>query len=72
MRSIVSHPKLCAWARRFLFISPTITTAAQSKDTFSILEVEATLTFNREGDKVTGFTLSQGGAKFAFKRVEQK
>ena len=48
------------------------TTAAQSKDTFSILEVEATLTFNREGDKVTGFTLSQGGAKFAFKRVEQK
>ncbi|MEK6300774.1 MAG: ankyrin repeat domain-containing protein [Acidobacteriota bacterium] len=48
------------------------TTAAQSKDTFSILEVEATLTFNREGDKVTGFTLNQGGGKFVFKRVEQK
>ena len=48
------------------------TTAAQSKDTFSILEVEATIVFNREADKVTGFTLSQGGGKFVFKRVEQK
>lgn len=48
------------------------TTLATSKNTFSIIEVEATITFNTEGDKVTGFTLSQGGAKFVFKRVEPK
>ncbi|HWN99702.1 MAG TPA: ankyrin repeat domain-containing protein [Blastocatellia bacterium] len=48
------------------------TTAAQNKNTFSILEVEATLTFNVEGDKVTGFTLKQSGATFVFKRVEPK
>jgi hypothetical protein len=51
----------------------SFTTSAQSKDTFSILEVEATLTFNSEGGgKVTGFTLKQSGATFVFKRVEQK
>ena len=48
------------------------TTSAKSKNTFSIIEVEATITFNTEGDKVTGFALSQGGANFVFKRVEQK
>jgi hypothetical protein len=50
----------------------SFTTSAQSKDTFSVLEVEATLTFNTEGDKVSGFTLKQSGATFVFKRVEQK
>jgi ankyrin repeat protein len=50
----------------------SFTTSAQSKDTFSVLEVEATLTFNTEGDKVTGFTLKQSGATFVFKRIEQK
>ena len=48
------------------------TTSAISKNTFAIIEVEATITFNTEGDKVTGFALSQGGANFVFKRVEQK
>ena len=48
------------------------TTSAISKNTFSIVEVEATITFNIEGDKVIGFALSQGGANFVFKRVEQK
>ena len=47
-------------------------TAAISKTKFAIVEVDATVTFNVEGDKVTGFTLEQGGASFAFKRVEQK
>jgi hypothetical protein len=47
-------------------------TSAISKTKFAIIEVEATVTFNLEGDKVTGFTLNQGGANFAFKRVEQK
>ena len=47
-------------------------TLATSKNTFSIVEVEATITFNTEGDKVIGFALSQGGANFVFKRVEQK
>ena len=50
----------------------SFTTTAQNKNTFSVLEVEATLTFNSEGDKVTGFTLKQSGATFVFKRVEQK
>ena len=50
----------------------SFTTSAQNKNTFSVLEVEATLTFNTEGDKVTGFTLKQSGATFVFKRVEQK
>jgi len=40
--------------------------------TLAIVEVEATITFNTEGDKVTGVALSQGGANFVFKRVEQK
>jgi ankyrin repeat protein len=48
------------------------TTSAVSKTTFAILEVEATITFNTEGDKVTGFSLKQGGGNFVFKRVEQK
>ncbi|MEK6408106.1 MAG: ankyrin repeat domain-containing protein [Acidobacteriota bacterium] len=48
------------------------TTSAISKNTFAILEVEATIAFNIEGDKVTGLALSQGGANFVFKRVEKK
>ena len=48
------------------------TTAATGKNTFAIIEVEATITFSTEGDKVTGFALSQGGANFVFKRMEQK
>ena len=48
------------------------TTSAMSKNSFAIIEVEATITFNTEGDKVTGFALSQGGGNFVFKRVEQK
>ena len=48
------------------------TTSAISKNSFAIIEVEATITFNTEGDKVTGFALSQGGANFVFKRVENK
>ena len=48
------------------------TTAALSKNTFAVIVVEATITFNTEGDKVAGFVLSRGGATFIFKRVEQK
>jgi ankyrin repeat protein/uncharacterized protein DUF3471 len=48
------------------------TTSAVNKNTFAINEVEATITFNTEADKVTGFTLKQGGATFVFKRVEPK
>jgi Ankyrin repeats (3 copies) len=48
------------------------TTSALTKNKFAIIEVEATITFNTEGDKVTGFALSQGGANFVFKRVEPK
>jgi hypothetical protein len=48
------------------------TTYATSKTAFSIIEVEATMTFNIEGGKVVGFALSQGGGNFVFKRVEQK
>jgi len=47
-------------------------TAATAKNIFALIEVEATMTFNAEGDKVTGFVLNQGGATFVFKRVEQK
>src|SRR5215471_6934855 len=47
-------------------------TSALSKNKFAIIEVNATVTFNVEGDKVTGFSLSQGGANFVFKRVEKK
>jgi len=50
----------------------TFTTSPVNKTTFSINEVEATLTFNIEADKVTGFTLKQGGGTFVFKRVEPK
>ena len=48
------------------------TTSALNKNTFAVVEVEATITFQTEGDKVTGLTLKQSGATFAFKRVEQK
>lgn len=48
------------------------TTSARNKNTFSIIEVEATITFDSEVDKVTGFTLKQSGATFVFKRVEPK
>lgn len=48
------------------------TTSAQNTNTFSIVEVEATITFNIEGEKVPGLTLKQSGMTFAFKRVEQK
>jgi hypothetical protein len=47
-------------------------TAALNKSTFAIIEVEATITFNIEGDKVTGLTLKQSERTFAFKRIEQK
>jgi len=47
------------------------TTYAVTKNKFAINEVEASVTFNTEGDKVTGFTLNQGGATFVFKRVEK-
>lgn len=46
-------------------------TAALNKSTFAIIEVEATITFNAEGDKVTGLTLKQSGLTFAFKRIEK-
>ena len=48
------------------------TTSAISKNKFAINEVEATITFNTGGDKVNEVSLSQGGATFVFKRVEQK
>ena len=48
------------------------TTAPTDKNTFSIVEVEATVIFSAEGDKITGFTLKQSGASFPFKRTEQK
>jgi len=47
-------------------------TAALSKNSFAIIEVEATITFNTEAEKVTGLTLKQSGLTFPFKRVEQK
>jgi hypothetical protein len=50
----------------------TFTTSPLSKSTFAINEVEATIEFKTEADKVTGFTLKQGGGTFVFKRVEQK
>jgi ankyrin repeat protein len=50
----------------------SFTTSAVNKNTFAINEVEATITFNTEADKVVGFTLKQGGATFVFKRVEPK
>jgi ankyrin repeat protein len=48
------------------------TTSALSKNSFAIIEIDATLTFTSEGDKVTGFTLKQSGFTFAFKRIERK
>jgi len=50
----------------------SFSTAPLNETTFAIIEVEATITFNTESDKVTGFTLKQSGLTFAFKRVEQK
>ena len=50
----------------------SFTTSPVNKNTFSVLEVEATITFNTEGNKVTGFTLKQGGGTLIFKRVEPK
>jgi len=47
-------------------------TAALSKNSFAIIEVEATITFNTEAEKVTGLTLKQSERTFAFKKVEQK
>jgi ankyrin repeat protein len=47
-------------------------TAALTKNSFALIEVEATMTFNTEGDKITGLTLKQSGLTFPFKRVEQK
>jgi Ankyrin repeats (3 copies)/Domain of unknown function (DUF3471) len=46
-------------------------TAALSKSSFALIEVEATITFTTEGDKVTGLTLKQSERTFAFKRVEK-
>lgn len=48
------------------------TTAPLSKNSFAINEVEATMTFESEGEKITGMTLKQSGMTFAFKRVEKK
>jgi hypothetical protein len=45
--------------------------AASDKTTFNIVEVTATIKFKVEGDKVTGFSLIQGGMTFEFKRVEK-
>lgn len=42
------------------------------KNTFAIIEVEATIVFTSENDKITGFTLKQSGLSFPFKRVDQK
>jgi len=50
----------------------SFTTYALSKTTFGIVEIQATITFNLESDKVTGFTFKQPGATFLFKIVEQK
>jgi hypothetical protein len=50
----------------------SFTTSATSKNTFAIIEVEATITFNPEGDKITGLTLKQNERTFAFKRIDQK
>jgi len=48
------------------------TTYALSKTTFGIVEVDATVAFNVESDKVTGFILKLSGGTFLFKLVEQK
>jgi ankyrin repeat protein len=45
--------------------------AASDKTTFSIVEVPATIKFKVEGDKVTGFALTQNGMTFDFKKVEK-
>ena len=47
-------------------------TYAVNKNTFALVEVEATMTFNTEGDKISGLTLKQSGMTFVFKRQEQK
>jgi ankyrin repeat protein len=48
------------------------TTSAISKNSFAIIEVEATVTFDDAADKVNSFTLKQQGFTFVFKRVEPK
>jgi ankyrin repeat protein len=48
------------------------TTSALSNTSFLAIEMDATITFNKEGDKVTGLTLSQPGRTFIFKKLEQK
>ncbi len=48
------------------------TTVATDKSTFYIIDVDALVVFDMEGDKVTGFTLKQSGSDFVFKRVDQK
>jgi len=50
----------------------SFSTVAIGKTKFAINEVEATITFTVEGDKVVGLELSQGGANFKFNRVEAK
>lgn len=47
-------------------------TVPSDKNTFAIIEAEATLVFTFENDKLTGVTLKQSGVSFPFKRVEQK
>jgi ankyrin repeat protein len=50
----------------------SFTIAAINETTFTIVEFDGvTFIFNKEGDKVTGVTLQQGGGTFAFKRVEK-
>src|SRR5262249_51315428 len=47
------------------------TIGAFDKKTFTALEFDGlTIVFNSDNDKVTGFTLKQGGSTYEFKRVE--
>lgn len=49
----------------------SFTLGATADATFTIIEFDgAVFTFVKEGDKVTGVNLRQGGGNFAFKRVE--
>ena len=49
----------------------TFTLGALSETSFTIIEIDgATFTFSKEGDKVTGVSLRQGGGNFLFKRAE--
>lgn len=52
---------------------PTYTLGAFDKTTFRLAEVEGIqIKFKVEADKVTGFSLTQGGQTFEFKKAEQK